>query len=126
MKSLLLTIACLMVSVNAKALDSDWKLCKGDVIIYDRDVKIVVNAYEHRVNKGRAADLTFIYGGHVLRGSYNTSESTSGNVTLKDANSSFKGNVAIDYGRGTMSLNGKLDLNKAVSDLKATLECETL
>lgn len=126
MRSLYLTVAFLLMSFNAMALDSDWKLCKGDVIIFENDVNIVVNAYEHRTGKGRAADLTFIYGGHVLRGSYNTTDSTSGGVVLKGGNSNFKGNVAIDYGRGIMSLQGKLTLNKSVSDLKATLDCETL
>ena len=126
MKNLFLIIAGLLLSVNAMALDSDWKLCKGDAILFDRDASIVVNAFEHRVSKGRAADITLIYGGHILKGSYSTSESTSGTVLLKGIGSNFKGNVAIDYGRGLMTLVGRLELNRSASDLKATLECETL
>jgi hypothetical protein len=126
MKTVFLFIISLISLTDAFALDSDWKLCKGDVIVFDRDVKLVVNAFEHRNGNGRAADLTLIYGSNLLKGVLNTSESTSGTVNLKGANSSFKGNVAIDYGRGIMSISGKLALGKDESNFKANLECETL
>lgn len=127
MKKFLLLSLCTIFNTNAFALDSDWKICKGEVILFDDSVNLVVNAYEHRNGKGRAADITFIYGGHVLRGAYNTSESTSGAITLKGNNNSiFNGKIAIDYGRGILNLTGNVTLNKAVSDVKAALECETL
>jgi hypothetical protein len=126
MKNLFLFIFSLITMSDAFGLDSDWKLCKGEAIIFENDVKIVVNAFEHRNGNGRAVDLTLIYGGNILRGSYNTTESTSGVVTLKGADSSFKGNVAIDYGRGIMNLSGKMTMAKSGSSLKANLECETL
>lgn len=126
MKTVFLFIISLLSLTDAFALDSDWKLCKGDVIVFDRDVKLVVNAFEHRNGNGRAADLTLIYGSNLLKGALNTSESTSGAVVLKGQNSSFKGTVAIDYGRGVMSIAGKLALGKDESNFKANLECETL
>lgn len=127
MKKLLLIALCTVFNTNAFALDSDWKICKGEVILFDDSVNLVVNAYEHRLKKGRAADITFIYGGHVLRGSYSTSESLSGPITLKGNNNSvFNGNIAIDYGRGILNLTGNVVLNKQSSDVRATLECETL
>ena len=126
MKKLLLLALCSGSFCEAFAKDSDWKLCKGEVILHEMPVKVVVNAYEHRSANGRTADLTFIYGGHVLKGSLDTSDSTSGSVKLKNGNSVFKGNVAIDYQVETMNLSGKLTLNNEVSDLNATLACETL
>lgn len=126
MKRLLLLALYSGSYCEAFAKDSDWKLCKGEVTLYSEPVKLVVNAYEHRNGEGRAADLTFIYGGHVLKGSLNTTEATSGTVKLRDGSSSFKGTVAIDYPAGIINLSGKLTLNKEVSDLNAVLECETL
>lgn len=126
MKKLLLLALCSVSSYEVLAKDSDWKICKGDVVLYGENVKLVVNAYEHRNGDKRAADLTFIYGGNVLRGSLDTSDTTSGNVKLKGDNSTYKGTTAIDYQASTLSLAGKVTLNKAVSDLNATLDCETL
>lgn len=126
MKTFLLLALCSGSYCEAFAKDSDWKICKGDVILYGENTKLVVNAYEHRNGNGRAADLTFIYGGNVLRGSLNTSDTTNGVVKLKDGNSTFKGTAAIDYQTSTLSLAGKVTLNKAVSDLNTTLDCETL
>lgn len=126
MKKLLLIALCSSFISSAYALDSDWKLCKGDVILYDDMVNLVVNIYEHRSTNGRAADLTLIYGGHVLRGTYATTESTTGEVKLKGDNSSFKGISAVDYGRGILNLNGVLLLSKKATALNAILQCETL
>lgn len=126
MKRLLLLALCSGSYCEAFAKDSDWKLCKDDIVIFGENSKLVVNVYEHRNGNGRAADMTFIYGGHVLRGSLNTSDTTNGAVKLKGDNSTFKGTAAIDYQAGTLSLAGKVTLNKVVSDLAATLDCETL
>lgn len=126
MKKLLLLALCSSFISTAHALDSDWKLCKGDVILYDDMVNLVVNVYEHRNGNGRAADLTVIYGGHVLRGSYSTTESTTGEVKLKGTKSSFKGVAAVDYGRGILDLKGVILLNNSASALNANLQCETL
>ncbi|MEA9355798.1 hypothetical protein SHI21_06285 [Bacteriovorax sp. PP10] len=126
MKRLLLLALCSGSYCEAFAKDSDWKLCKDDVVVSGENSKLVVNAYEHRTSNGRAADLTLIYGGNVLRGNLDTSESTSGVVKLKGDNSLFKGTAAIDYQTGAISLVGKLTLNKVVSDLNAGLACETL
>lgn len=126
MKKLLLIALCSGFISSAHALDSDWKLCKGDVILYDDMVNLVVNVYEHRKGNGRAADLTLIYGGHVLRGSYSTTESTTGNIKLKGDKSSFKGTAAVDYGRGVLTLHGVLLLNNMTTALNANMACETL
>ncbi len=126
MKRLLLLALCSGSYCEAFAKDSDWKICKGETTLFSEPVKILVNAYEHRNGEGRAADLTFIYGGHVLKGSLNTSEATSGAVKLKDGSSHFKGTAALDYPASTLILSGKLSLDKLVTDLNATLECETL
>ena len=126
MKRFLLLALCSVSCFEANALDSDWKLCKGDVVIFGASTKLVVNAYEHRNGNGRLADLTFIYGGHVLHGNLNTTESTSGAIKLKGNNSSFKGNATIDYQTGIINLKGKLALNNLVTELNGNLDCETL
>lgn len=127
MKRLLLLALCSGSYCEAFAKDSDWKICKDDIVIYGENTKLVVNAYEHRNGNGRLADLTFIYGGHVLRGSLNTTDSTNGAIKLKgDNNSTFKGTAAIDYELGTLALIGKLILNNSSSELNGKLECETL
>lgn len=126
MKRLVLLALCLVSCFEANALDSDWKLCKGDVVLYGGSTKLVVNVYEHRNGNGRLADLTFIYGGHVLHGNLNTTESISGTIKLKGINSTFKGTANIDYQTGAIHLIGKLALNNFVTELNGNLDCETL
>lgn len=126
MKKFLLLALCSVSCFEANALDSDWKICKGDVVIYGASTKLVVNAYEHRNGNGRLADLTFIYGGHVLRGSLNTTDVTHGAIKLKGDHSTFKGTATIDYQTSIIHLTGKLALNNLVTELNGNLDCETL
>jgi hypothetical protein len=126
MKILLLLAVCSASITSVFAKDSDWKLCKGEVTLFDEPVRIVVSSYEHRAGNGRVADMTFIYGGNILQGSLNTSEVNSGTLKLKGNNSSYKGTAAIDFEKSRLVLAGKLTLNRQVSELNALLECETL
>ena len=111
---------------SAFAKDSDWKLCKGDVAIFGSNNNLVINSYEHRNGEGRSNDITLIFGGNFLTGSLNTTNSSNGAIKLKGLNSSFKGSASIDYQTGFLNLVGKLTMNKSVSNLNASLECETL
>ncbi|MBC7428602.1 MAG: hypothetical protein H7336_08330 [Bacteriovorax sp.] len=126
MKKLLLLALCSGTWDTSFAKDSDWKICKGEVVMFGSNAKLVVNLYEHRYGEGRTNDINFIYGGNILKGSLDSSESTSGAVKLKGTNSSFKGLVSVDYQKGILSLIGKVSINKSISDLNASLECETL
>jgi len=126
MKKLLLIALCSSFISSAHALDSNWKRCEDDVVLYDDMVNLEVNIYEHRNGNGKTADLTLIYGGHVLRGSYSTTESTTGEVKLKGDKASFKGFATFYYGRGILDLKGVLLSNNVATALNANLECETL
>lgn len=108
MKSLLLLALCLGPYCEAFAKDSDWKICKGDSILYGERTKIIMNVYEHRNANGRTANMAFIYGGNILRGSLNTTDSTSGAIKLQDGKSLFKGAVVLDYPISTLSISGKV------------------
>ncbi|MBC7712462.1 MAG: hypothetical protein H7177_03940 [Rhizobacter sp.] len=126
MKKLLLLALFSGTWDQAFAKDSDWKLCKGEGIMYGANNKLVLNSYEHRNGEGRANDMTFIFGGNILKGSLDSSESSSGTVKLKGTNSSFKGTASMDYQTGVLNLTGKFTLNKETTDLNASLKCETL
>jgi hypothetical protein len=124
-----LFLILLSASINtAMAKDSTWKLCVGDVTMYEEQVKLVVNVYEHRNNAdGRQTDLTMIYGGHVLQGVFDNSESDQATVTLKnDLGSLYRGLVNIDYENDVLTLRGRISLNGSVSVLAAPIKCTTL
>lgn len=126
MKALLMILSLSFMS-SAFAKDSDWKLCVGDVVLYEETVKLVVNLYEHRnAEGGRSTDLTLIYGGNVLVGGFNSTESDEGPVTLKNENSFFRGSAKVSYENETLTLLGRLSLFGSVTPLKANLKCKTL
>jgi hypothetical protein len=128
MKIAILVIFCIGLSNVALAKDSDWKLCIGDVVLFDKPVKIAVNFFEHRNNKGpgRQSDISLVYGGNILRGSFTSAEGDRGDVMLKEEKSLFKGSVKMDYGINSLAIQGKLDLNGSTSMLTSKLKCETL
>lgn len=126
MKKALLFILCAGFLNTAFAKDSTWKLCVGDVVLYEETVKLVVNVFEHRNAEGRATDLTLIYGGNVLKGGFNSTENDSGVVILKENQSFFRGTAAVDYSEDTLALKGRLSLFGSVTPLEAKIRCETL
>ena len=126
MKRLLLLALFSGSFCEAFAKDSDWKICRGEVTLFNENVKIIVSSYEHRVGIGRANDMTFIYGGNVLHGSLDTSEDVSGPVKLTGNKSTFKGTAGVNYQTGILSLKGKLTLNKSSNVIDTDLTCETL
>lgn len=127
MKNVFLAILCLGFMNSAFAKDSDWKLCVGDVVLYEETVKLVVNLYEHRNGEGgRATDLTLIYGGNVLTGGFNSTESDEGAVALKNENSLFRGTAKVSYEKETLQLLGRLSLFGSATPLRANLSCQTL
>lgn len=115
----------LLFSLSASARDSLWNLCIGDAVLFMEDHKLVVNVYEHRNGLGRATELTMIFGGHTLTGTFDNTEGDTGSVILKNARSTFKGRVAVDYLENTITLNGVLDVS-AKTDVKVKLNCQTL
>ena len=129
MKKALFLVLCAGFLNTAMAKDSTWQMCIGDVNLYEEDVQLAVNVFEHRnsTGDGRVIDLTLIYGGNVLKGGFNSTENDSGNVLLKDTTvSQFKGTAAVNFEESTLTLNGKLNLFGSATPLKGVLKCETL
>lgn len=127
MKKALLLVLCSGFMSQAFAKDSTWLMCIGDATLFEESAKLAVNVYEHRNGEGRATEFTMIYGGHVLTGTFNSSESDSGLAILKNAQKSFyRGTVATDYSENTLSLKGRLVLNGEGTALETKLNCETL
>ncbi len=123
----LLVILLTLTSVATFAKDSTWKMCIGDTILYGDPAKLALNVFEHRnsTGDGRVTDLALIYGAHILRGSFDSTEDNTGFVRLREHGSIFLGHVAVDYGTNTVALNGKLKLPESTF-VKAVLKCETL
>lgn len=126
MKKALFLILCSGFLNTAFAKDSTWKICIGDVVLYEEEVKLVVNVFEHRAEDGRSTDLTLIYGGNVLGGNFDSTENDSGTTILKNDNSTFKGTATVDYSEDTLALDGVLTLFGEPTKLQDTLQCETL
>ncbi|MBC7428595.1 MAG: hypothetical protein H7336_08295 [Bacteriovorax sp.] len=128
MKKALFLVLCAGFLNTAMAKDSTWLMCVGDVKLYDEDVKLAVNVYEHRnsTGDGRETDLTLIYGGNVLQGSFNSTENDSGVTILKQNTSFYRGSAAVDYSASTLSLSGRLNLFGSVTPLETVLKCDTL
>lgn len=127
MKKALLVVLCAGFLNTAFAKDSTWKLCVGDVVLYEETVKLVVNVFEHRNGSdGRKTDLTMIYGGNVLKGGFDSTESDAGTVILKENESFYRGRAAVDYTNETLALKGTLSLFGSTTPINATISCETL
>lgn len=127
MKKALLLFLCSGFLNTAFAKDSTWNLCVGDVTIFEEKVKLVVNVYEHRNGAdGRQTELTMIYGGHVLLGSFDNTDVDQAVVTLKNEHSFYQGLVAVDYAKNTLTLRGKISLNELESPLSAKFKCTIL
>ncbi len=126
MKSGIILVA-MMLSAGAYAKDSTWKLCEGNTNISGSVTTTVLNMFEHRTEKGRATDLTLIYGGHVLSGSLDTTDTEAGKVELKGTSGSYEGDVNIDSGIDGVYLQGTLTLNGTkMSVVDANLYCKII
>lgn len=125
MKFTLIALVLLASMTSAFAKDSTWNLCQGPVVLFEDNTRLVVNVYEHRNAPGRETNLTMIFGGHTLQGSLDSTESDSGEVVLKNDRSTYKGHIAIDYNKNTITLDGVLDVG-AETPLMTKLKCVTL
>lgn len=127
MKKIMLLVLCSGFMSSAFARDSDWKLCVGDAKLFDESVKLVVNVFEHRNGSdARATDLTMIYGGHVLKGAFNSTSSDTSVVVLKNEESSYRGVATVNYPASTIALVGRLTLNGSPTNVRTILKCTTL
>lgn len=126
MKKALFLVLCAGFMSSAFAKDSDWKICKGETVLFGDTVNIIVNLFEHRNGDGRATDLTLIYGSNILGGGFNSTESDTGAVMLKNDNSYFRGRAAVRYETSTLALRGTLSLYGEATALSSTLKCDTL
>lgn len=58
-------------------------------MMFNERHNFILNVYEHRNGLAlRATDLTLIMGGYVLHGSFNSTDSYTANVVLRDGASS--------------------------------------
>ncbi len=127
MKKVLFIILCSGFLNTAMAKDSTWKLCVGDVVLFEEKVKLVVNVFEHRNGaENRQIDLTMIYGGNVLTGTFDNTETNQASVMLKNDSSFFRGTAAVDFEKDLLALRGRISLFGSVSTLSATIRCATL
>lgn len=120
-----LAFLILISSTSTFAKDSRWKICKGDVVLFEENSKLIMNVYEHRSSTGRSTELTLIYGGHTLTGTFDNSESDSGLINLKNAQSTFNGWMTADSQSDVIELSGHLNVN-ASTPVEAKLNCELL
>lgn len=125
---MILTSLLVLLSTTIFAKDSTWQLCQGETVLFAEKTKLVVNVYEHRNGAGgRETDLTFIYGGHTLTGSFDSTDSDVGIVELKNEKlSTFEGVVQVDYQDSSVDLAGILTLGEAATKMHADLKCKTL
>lgn len=131
--ALVLFLTTVVVNTPVMAKDSIWKLCKGSFTTSNElneanTYPILVNLFEHRNSNGdgRETDLTLIYGGNVLSGTFDSTEKDSGKIILKKSNTDFTGNISIDYVTESMNLKGKLNLLNFKTLLQTELKCETI
>lgn len=126
MKNLILILAATL-GTYASAADSTWRLCQGDVELFDRPAKLVVNVLEHRSSiDGRVMDLTLVYGGNVLQGTFDSTNFDEGRVTLTTTDSYFVGTVKVDLAANSLQLKGDLNLLGSKTSIDGDLTCQTL
>jgi hypothetical protein len=126
MKTILFLVLAAGFMNTAYAKDSDWKICIGNTTLFGDKTQVVVNLFEHRNGDGRATDLTLIYGANILRGEFDSTESDSSMVILKNENSNFGGKATMDYTKNILTLQGRINLYGSVSVLSSKLSCKTL
>lgn len=136
MRKRIILISAMFLSVTTMAADSSWLLCKGTAILYEHEVNLVVNSFEHRdgvKDSGetkRANDLLLIYGGHLLKGRFNSSESNTANVKLVsyDGPEKYTGVISVDYALQELKLDGSIVFfsGEAPQVFSTTLKCEEL
>ncbi len=128
MKKTLVLLATL-ISTSAFAHDSTWKLCQGQSTLFGDQETILVNLYEHRNSAdGRATDLTLIFGGNLLNGSFDSTENDSGKVILEQDKykSKFSGMATVNYSSNTLALKGTLNLSGSTTSVDSLLSCKTI
>lgn len=125
MKQMIILLT-LLVSLPVMAHDSLWSLCRTKTVIYGDEETLILNEYEHRNSSGdgRDTDLKLIFGGNLLSGVFNSTDVSSGPITLKSKSSRFKGIVKLRD--GSVELNGVLNLYGSKTILKAKFDCEVL
>jgi hypothetical protein len=118
-------------ALPCQAKDSLWLLCDNG--------KMALNLHEHRAGLGRAISFSLLFGGYTLTGDLinanqsidqKTSEVTDyGKVVLRGNPkypSNFKGEIAVNYTKEVVSLNGVLNLQGERFNIKYQLQCKEL
>lgn len=125
MKKLILVLLALS-SGPALARDSLWTLCEGKTQLFGADETILVNQYEHRSGAdSRTTQLTLIFGGHLLSGSFDSTSLPNEVIVLTQGNAVFVGRVRL--AANTLELNGNLSLVAgSASPLVSSLTCRTI
>jgi hypothetical protein len=122
------TMVCLL-SLPAQASDSTWMLCDNG--------KLAVNLLEHRngvqgnISK-RTVSIALIFGMNIASGELdntNGGETSSGRIFLTSTpknHSKFIGNIAVDYAKAVVSLNGTLTLSGSPYQIRTQLQCKDM
>lgn len=137
--SALVLALILPVFANAKttrkpASDSSWLLCGGKKNLEDLESKSapVVNIYEHRDGADRRKiEIYWIFGGHLLAGSFDNSEANEGKISLVSVlpktHETYNGKMKIDFSGKTLSLKGGWGIDGASQGtLDYDLACEAM
>ncbi|MEK2690856.1 hypothetical protein [Bdellovibrio sp. GT3] len=126
MKKLILVVGMTLAATPSFAKDSRWLLCKGDTVVLGENNSLVVNVFEHRKGPaGRETSLTLLFGGWLLKGAIDNTNSYSRDVQLSGDRSGFDGKVTLDWGASTVQLEGILDLQYK-TPVSVILKCDDL
>ncbi|WP_413580870.1 hypothetical protein [Bdellovibrio sp. HCB288] len=126
MKNLILVIGMTLAATPSFAKDSAWLICKGDAVVFGENNSLVVNVFEHRKgHAGRETSLTLLFGGWVLKGAFDNTNTYSSDVQLSGDRSGFDGKVTLDLRASTLQLQGVLDLHYR-TPVSAILKCDDL
>jgi hypothetical protein len=130
-QSIILSNIVSFLTLPCQAKDSLWLLCDNG--------KMALNLHEHRAGLGRAISFSLLFGGYTLTGDLinanqsidqKTSEVTDyGKVVLRGNPkypSNFKGEIAVNYTKEVVSLNGVLNLQGERFNIKYQLQCKEL
>lgn len=122
---ILMVLAITLSGLTTFAKDSTWQICQGKATLFQEQETILVNLFEHRSSSGRVTDMTLIFGGHVLSGSFDSTDADTGSILMKNESSSFKGEVNINYSTNTLLIGGSLNLGTK-TNFNTVLKCKVL
>jgi hypothetical protein len=120
-KSIILATIFSFSSLPCQASDSLWLLCDNG--------KLAMNLLEHRSadGQGRVTSLTLLLGMNNLSGQLTNTDSGKVLLTSNPKNkTSFNGNVAVNYSKKVVSLNGILKLSGERFSINTQLQCKEM